>query len=46
VLAGHPAAIASIDLAPPPAAAFALLIALGAAVGLVGGGLAGVARAR
>ncbi|HSR98170.1 MAG TPA: permease-like cell division protein FtsX [Kofleriaceae bacterium] len=46
VLAGHPAPVASIDLAPPPPAAFALLIALGAAVGLVGGGLAGVARAR
>jgi cell division protein FtsX len=46
VLAGHPSALATIDLASPPAAAVVVLIALGALVGLVGGGLAGVARGR
>ena len=46
VLAGHPGALAAIELVPPPAAWLAALVALGGALGLVGGGLAGVARAR
>lgn len=36
----------AIELAAPPAAAIAGLIAIGALAGLIGGGLAGVARAR
>jgi cell division protein FtsX len=39
-------AVPALELASPPAAAIAALIAIGALVGLVGGGLAGVARAR
>jgi len=46
VLAGHPGALAAIELVPPPIAWLAALVALGGALGLVGGGLAGVARAR
>jgi cell division protein FtsX len=38
--------LAAIEHAAPPAAALGGLVALGALVGLVGGGLAGVARAR
>jgi cell division transport system permease protein len=40
------APLAGIDLVVTPAAALGALIALGALVGLIGGGLAGVARAR
>ncbi len=36
----------AIELVSPPLVAFAALVALGGVVGLVGGGLAGVARAR
>jgi cell division protein FtsX len=36
----------AIELASPPAAAIAGLVAIGALIGLIGGGLAGVARAR
>jgi len=46
VLAGHPGALAGIELVTPPAAAVAALIALGGLIGVIGGGLAGVARAR
>jgi len=38
--------LGTIELASPPAVAIAALVALGGLVGLVGGGLAGVARAQ
>jgi cell division protein FtsX len=43
---GTGGSLRAIELASPPAAAIAGLVAVGALVGLVGGGLAGVARAR
>lgn len=46
VLQGRFGALAAIDIAAPPLTAIAALIGLGALVGFVGGGLAGVARAR
>jgi len=45
VLAGPGAQLGAIAVVSPPAAALAGLVALGALVGFVGGGLAGVARA-
>lgn len=46
VLHGDGARLGTIELASPPVVAIAGLVALGGLVGLVGGGLAGVARAR
>jgi len=46
VLHGPRGSLGVLELASPPATAIAGLVALGALVGLVGGGLAGIARAR
>ena len=46
LLAGHPGALAAIELAAARVAAVAALVAIGGAIGLIGGALAGVARAR
>jgi len=46
VLQGRFGALAAIDVAAPPLVAIAALIGVGALVGFLGGGLAGVARAR
>jgi cell division protein FtsX len=46
VLHAHGLLLGMIALASPPAVAFAGLVAVGGLVGFVGGGLAGVARAR
>jgi cell division protein FtsX len=43
---GRTTALGSVEVAAPPLAALAGLIAVGSLVGLIGGGLAGVARAR